>query len=173
MTRAGGRSGGARVPSTPAELVLPAARFSLGFIPQGARERALQHKTQMYQREGRLSLFAAPNESGFTTPPLGSNLGVVFYRPQPTSSLFFPPFTSGRVTALAVNPSNSNNVFLGGADGGLWVTTDGGNTWNPLTDNPPNSAKHSDGRCGAIAVDPTTVRGRAEWNLYDGLCGNR
>src|SRR5690242_10954025 len=29
--------------------------FPIGFIPQGARERALQQKIQMYQREGRLS----------------------------------------------------------------------------------------------------------------------
>jgi len=133
----------------------------------------LQHKTQMYQGEGRLSLFAAPNESGFTTPPLRSNLGVVFYRPAADefsvfSTIHFRPSNGSRGES-----SNSNNVFLGGADGGLWVTTDGGNTWNPLTDNPPNSANISDGRCGRDRGGSHDVRGRAEWNLYDGLCGNR
>src|SRR2546427_2301609 len=39
--------------------------FPIGFIPQGARERALQQKAQMYQREGRLSPFAAQPGSGF------------------------------------------------------------------------------------------------------------
>jgi hypothetical protein len=112
--------------------------FPLGFIPQGARERALQQKAQMYQREGRLNLFGAQPGSGFLPPPSGPTSAWFSIGPQPTSSPFFPPFTSGRVTALAVNPNNSSNVYLGGADGGLWVTTDGGNTWTPLTDNPPN-----------------------------------
>src|SRR5436190_20429934 len=109
--------------------------FPLGFIPQGARERALQKKAQMYQREGRLSLFSVPGGPGFVVPPLGPTSAWFSIGPQPTSSSFFPPFTSGRVTALAVNPNNSNNVYLGGADGGLWVSADGGTAWTPLTDN--------------------------------------
>src|SRR6266850_8348772 len=130
--------------------------FPLGFIPQGARERALQQKAQMYQREGRLNLFSVPGGAGFVAPPLGPTSAWFSIGPQPTSSSFFPPFTSGRVTALAVNPNNSTNVYLGGADGGLWVTTDGGNTWSPLTDNPPNAANIPTIAVGAIAVDPTT-----------------
>ncbi len=130
--------------------------FPIGFIPQGARERALQQKTLMYQREGRLSLFAAQPGFGFLPPPSGTASAWFSIGPQPTNSPFFPPFTSGRVTALAVNPKNANNVYLGGADGGLWVTTDGGNTWTPLTDNPPNAANIPTVAVGAIAVDPTT-----------------
>jgi len=130
--------------------------FPLGFIPQGARERALQQKAQMYQREGRLSLFSVPGGAGFVAPPLGPTSAWFSIGPQPTSSSISPPFTSGRVTALAVNPNNSNNVYVGGADGGLWVTTDGGNTWSPLTDNPPNAANIPTIAVGAIAVDPTT-----------------
>jgi len=47
---------------------------------------------------------------------------------------------SGRVTALAVDPSDpsGNTVYLGGASGGIWKTTNfldpGGPTWIPLTD---------------------------------------
>ncbi len=129
--------------------------FPLGFIPQGARERALQRKAQMYQREGRLSLFSVPGGPGFVVPPLGPTSAWFSIGPQPTSSSFFPPFTSGRVTALAVNPNNSNNVYVGGADGGLWVSADGGTAWTPLTDNPPNTGIPSVA-VGAIAVDPTT-----------------
>src|SRR2546427_5476793 len=129
--------------------------FPLGFIPQGARERAPQQKKQMYQREGRLNLFAAPSETGFLGPPLGPTSAWFSIGPQPTSNTFWPPFTSGRVTALAVNPNNSNNVYLGGADGGLWVSTNGGTSWTPLTDNPPNTGIPSVA-VGAIAVDPAT-----------------
>ncbi len=129
--------------------------FPIGFIPQGARERALEQKRQMYQREGRLGLFAAPSESGFLTPPLGPTSAWFPIGPQATSTTFFAPFTSGRVTALVVNPNNANNVYLGGADGGLWMTTDGGTNWTPITDFPLSSVTATIA-VGALAVDPTS-----------------
>src|SRR6266481_8926548 len=45
--------------------------FPQGFIPQGARQRALQQKAQMYQREGRFNLIGVPGGTGFITPPTG------------------------------------------------------------------------------------------------------
>lgn len=42
---------------------------------------------------------------------------------------------SGRITALAVNQSNSKIIYAGAAQGGVWKTTNGGKTWIPLTDN--------------------------------------
>ncbi|MBZ5522601.1 MAG: hypothetical protein LAP21_10220 [Acidobacteriia bacterium] len=56
---------------------------------------------------------------------------------------------SGRVTALAVDPRNANVVYLGGAEGGVWKTTDGGTTWLPLTDAQPSLA------VGSITLDPS------------------
>jgi hypothetical protein len=43
------------------------------------------------------------------------------------------PF-SGRVTAIAINGSNPSIIYLGAAQGGVWKSTDGGTTWNPLSD---------------------------------------
>jgi photosystem II stability/assembly factor-like uncharacterized protein len=129
--------------------------FPLGFIPQGARERALQHMKQMYQREGRFSLRSAAISTALLPPPSGSNAAWTPIGPQATTSQFYGGFTSGRVTALAVNPNNTNNVYLGGADGGLWMTTDGGTTWTPLTDYPPNSGIPTIA-VGALALDPST-----------------
>src|SRR2546428_1829352 len=54
------------------------------------------------------------------------------------------PF-SGRITAIAINASNPSNIFVGGAQGGVWKSIDGGTTWMPLTDNQPSLA------VGAIA----------------------
>ncbi len=126
--------------------------FPLGFIPQGARSRALQRMHQMLQNEGRLSLLAP--RIGFLTPgPTTSAWQPI--GPQSTSTTLFAPFTSGRVTALAVNPNNSNNVYLGGADGGLWVTTNAGTTWTPLTDFPPLAGIASIA-VGALVVDPAS-----------------
>jgi hypothetical protein len=42
---------------------------------------------------------------------------------------------SGRITTIAADPTNANTIYVGGADGGVWKTTNGGTTWKPLTDN--------------------------------------
>ncbi len=72
--------------------------------------------------------------------------------PQPiaTNSTFTwgePPF-SGRITAIAVNGSNTQEIYVGAAQGGVWKSTDGGTTWTPLMDSQPNLA------VGAIALSP-------------------
>ena len=41
---------------------------------------------------------------------------------------------SGRVTALAVNPGDENELFVGAAAGGLWKSADGGSSWTQLFD---------------------------------------
>jgi len=56
---------------------------------------------------------------------------------------------SGHVNAVAVDPRNSNVVYLGTDGGGVWKTTDGGQTWTPLTDNQPSL------EIGALALDPS------------------
>lgn len=40
----------------------------------------------------------------------------------------------GRINAVTVDPNNSNVIYVGAPAGGCWKTTNGGNTWNPLTD---------------------------------------
>jgi uncharacterized protein (TIGR03437 family) len=57
--------------------------------------------------------------------------------------------TSGRITALAIDPRSNDTVYAGGADGGVWKTTDGGATWNPITDDQPSLV------IGSIALDPS------------------
>ncbi len=67
--------------------------------------------------------------------------------PQPTDP---PPFsTAGRASVVAVDPRDSNVVYLGAADGGVWKSADGGLHWTPLTDTQPSLAT------GAIAIDPS------------------
>lgn len=65
---------------------------------------------------------------------------------------------SGRATAIAVDPNDStgNTVFIGGANGGVWKSTNaaalspspGGVIWSALTDDQPTLA------IGALAVQP-------------------
>ncbi|HYA25945.1 MAG TPA: hypothetical protein VEF05_17420, partial [Terriglobales bacterium] len=65
-------------------------------------------------------------------------------------------WVSGRATAVAVDPADAtaNTVYLGGAYGGVWKSTNaaatnpGNVTWSPLTDNQATLA------IGAIAIQP-------------------
>lgn len=56
---------------------------------------------------------------------------------------------TGRVRALAVDPRDSNVVYLGAAQGGVWKTTNGGASWTPLTDDQASLS------IAALAIDPT------------------
>src|SRR5215472_10985164 len=56
---------------------------------------------------------------------------------------------SGRITGIAVDPTNSSNIYIAAAGGGVWQTTNGGPAWVPLTDNQPTLAM------GAIAIAPS------------------
>lgn len=55
----------------------------------------------------------------------------------------------GRVTSVEVSPVDTNVIFIGTPSGGLWKTINGGNSWEPLTDDLP-AIGVSD-----IAIDPT------------------
>lgn len=58
---------------------------------------------------------------------------------------------SGRLQAIAVDPTNPDVVYAGGAQGGLWKTTNATSAtpfWTPLTDQEASLA------VGAIAIDP-------------------
>ena len=58
---------------------------------------------------------------------------------------------SGRLVAIAVHPTNPNIVYAGGAQGGIWKTTNALSSsprWVPLTDHQPSLA------VGDIAIDP-------------------
>jgi photosystem II stability/assembly factor-like uncharacterized protein len=56
---------------------------------------------------------------------------------------------TGRVTAIVVDPTNTNIIYIGTAQGGVWKTTDGGLNWAPKTDNEVSLA------IGALAMDPS------------------
>ncbi len=49
------------------------------------------------------------------------------------------PFnTGGRLNCIAIHPVQANTWFVGCADGGIFKTTDGANTWQPVFDMAPS-----------------------------------
>ena len=78
-------------------------------IPAGARLRALQQLSQKMEMEAQ------------TTGVGGAMAGTSWQLlgPQPTNTGYAYPTTSGRVTALAVDPTSSSTIYAGGAEGGI------------------------------------------------------
>lgn len=79
------------------------------------------------------------------------------------------PF-SGRVTAIAVNGSNPQEIYIGTAQGGVWKTLNGGSSWTPLMDNMNSLA------VGSLAISPDNSTlyvgtGEANWcgDCYAGM----
>ncbi len=60
--------------------------------------------------------------------------------------------STGRITALAVDPSDpsGNTVYIGGANGGIWKTTDGGTSWASVSDSLPTQS------IGSLAIAPAS-----------------
>jgi photosystem II stability/assembly factor-like uncharacterized protein len=55
---------------------------------------------------------------------------------------------AGRVTAIAIHPTSPLTVYAGGAQGGVWKSTDGGQTWTSISDTQCSLA------IGSITIDP-------------------
>lgn len=47
------------------------------------------------------------------------------------------PNGMGRINCIGFHPSNENIIYIGAPQGGLWKSTDGGQTWEVLTDEQP------------------------------------
>ncbi len=73
------------------------------------------------------------------------------------------PMRGGRGRAVAGVPSQPNVFYIGNDDGGVWKSTDYGNSWQPIFDREPTSS------IGAIAVsasDPNVIYvGTGEGNI--------
>jgi photosystem II stability/assembly factor-like uncharacterized protein len=59
-----------------------------------------------------------------------------------------PAMTSGRIAALAVDPTDKRVWWIASASGGVWKTTNAGTTFTPVFD---NEGSYS---IGAVAIDP-------------------
>ena len=118
--------------------------YPLGYIPAGARERALQ---QIRQSKAARSGAAAV---GATAAPVAANTWINI-GPAPVLGGQTPSAraVSGRIASAVVDPSNTAHWLVGAAQGGVWETTDSGSTWVVKTDAQPSLAM------GAIALAPS------------------
>jgi hypothetical protein len=121
-----------------------------GQLPPGARAVAYEHMQKMMMAEGKLKqrvdgTYAAVTAQGGSSTGTWTSIG-----PTPTLGGVFGPVT-GRITTIAVDPSDStgSTVLIGGAQGGIWRTTDAGLTWKAVGDQNASLAM------GSIAFAPS------------------
>ncbi len=98
-------------------------------------KRALERKREMIRRQrvsaDHLAAYAAPPAAGSPWVTIG------------------PRNINGRVKCLAVHPTDPQTVYAGSASGGVWKSTNGGQSWDPLWDSEESLA------IGALAIAPT------------------
>lgn len=138
--------------------------YPLKTIPLHARQEALDHTEREVRRLRQTRRFASELAQLEADEQRWTALG-----PQP---LIAPPGDtaisySGRVTAIELHPNyngtTNQTVYVGGAQGGVWRSTNNGQTWTPLLDEQSTQA------VGAIAIDPTNANviyvGTGEGNM--------
>jgi Calx-beta domain len=101
---------------------------------------------QMERQEKGRRLESLVNGSGLT-PASGGAWTALGPAPLPNGVGSNP--STGRVTSIAVDPTNSSKVYLGTAQGGVWRSLNGGSTWEAIFDNADSLA------IGALAVAPS------------------
>ncbi|TNF83119.1 MAG: hypothetical protein EP299_01340, partial [Acidobacteria bacterium] len=80
------------------------------------------------------------------------------------------PHRAGWATAVAGLPDDPATYYFGGADGGVWKTTDAGSTWQPLFD------RQGSASIGALTIAPSnpeviwvgTGQIHQRWDIVDG-----
>ena len=106
-------------------------------LPAGARTKAWQ------QFQARLAAEQAARSRVHSNTDVGS-----WQLAGPSTMNGFWGTNSGRISAIAVDPTNNQIVYAGAAQGGIWKTANGGGSWTPLTDTQASLAT------GSIAIDP-------------------
>ncbi len=112
-----------------------------GEIPPDARLRALE-ALQAYKIRT-LAAGPAPKWVSIGPAPIIGGTPETTWTARPRS---------GRVAAIAIDPSNKKHWLIGAAGGGVWETFDSGGSWAPRTDGQPVLTM------GAIAFAPSNSK---------------
>ena len=110
-------------------FVFPVLASSAQRTKKKAKEESAQQSAKHEERKpaGRMS---AATFAGLTLRSIG------------------PAMISGRIVAIAVDPTDRAHYYVGAASGGVWETKNDGGTWKPVFD---HEGSYS---IGALAIDP-------------------
>lgn len=144
-------------PSAPAmrEKYLANRRGTAFGVPRDAYANAVAAMHSMESRESEPSAVEAVTVPAATATPFWTALGplpitnqVPIFGTDPIGGALAS--ASGKVTAIAVDPTTSGRLFIGTSGGGVWMSTNGGTSFTPIFEAQPTLA------IGAVTLDPTT-----------------
>jgi photosystem II stability/assembly factor-like uncharacterized protein len=130
----------------------------------GSRLRALAHRDAM-RASGRKfdpdqpSPPVSPGANWYCIGPSVVRRGQVFGT---TPSTYTTAPISGRITSIAYDSLDTNVVYVGAAQGGVWKSTDGGLNWRPKSDYAASLA------IGCVTVDPSVTVGGKSMRILAG-----
>ncbi len=116
-------------------------RYGLSQIPDNALSKAISQRDAMQRRPKFSPQSDAPAAAA---APQWVSIGPSVVN-SPSRGLI-----SGRITSLAIDPTNPSTVYIAAAGGGVWKSVNRGSNWAPMTDNLPSLSS------GAVAVNPFT-----------------
>ncbi len=126
----------------------PFSALAPGAYMHAYAQRAAMRKSRLsdanypWQLAGKPPLCADPTSNASICPAASAANGNYSYM----SALGFRTLT-GRVSALAYDPSSQGHYFASPVVGGVWESVDGGTTWRSIGDNLPTQV------IGALAYD--------------------
>ncbi|MGH9838081.1 MAG: WD40/YVTN/BNR-like repeat-containing protein [Blastocatellia bacterium] len=102
---------------------------------------------EAYEQMERMSQFSTADHREL---PSKSELKELRQQPQQlgTWTPLGPGNIGGRTRAIIINSNNPDIIYAGGVGGGVWKTTNGGESWTPVGDKMANIA------IGSLAFDP-------------------
>lgn len=128
--------------------------FKFKRLPETAKELPLEKYEHAYAQMREMPVFASATEQALAegsavTAPLSHSTAEPGQINQTTWNPLGPGNIGGRTRALAINPQDPNVMYAAGVSGGLWKTTNGGQTWMPSGDRLANLTVSS------LLLDPT------------------
>lgn len=105
-------------------------------IPQNIRAREIRHAKTMPSAREVTDRYKAKNPTAAIAPEFSWELAG-------------PPAVGGRTRALGIDQQNPNIIIAGGVSGGIWKSTDGGESWDLKNGEVENFSVTS------LAQDPT------------------
>ena len=127
--------------------LVPDQPFDATLRTEAVRKFEIQQQAMVKRAEAARA--TAPNSPDALLALSWTELGP---RPVPNGQTQQYPATTavtGRATAVVVDQTDSNKVYLGTAQGGVWRSLDGGATWKSIFDSAATLS------IGALTLDPT------------------
>lgn len=133
-----------------------ARRFGhLGHVPPGVRITQVKEVRRLRARRNSLGATRShsthEDEREFEDRPQIPMPGICNWTPVGAGPVVTASVQAwaGRTLSIAIDPTNPDIVYAGTANGGVWKTVDGGDTWSPKSDYQMSLA------IGALAIDPS------------------